>query len=43
MGRLICLSVYLAMVVGGLLTLIPQLLYSPVIAVKFALAAAPLR
>ena len=36
MGRLICLIVYIAMMVGGVLTLILQLVYSPVLSFKFA-------
>jgi hypothetical protein len=36
MGRLICLCIYIAMVVGGVLTLILQLLYSPAVTMKFA-------
>ena len=36
MGRLICLIVYIAMMVGGVLTLILQLVYSPAVSFKFA-------
>jgi hypothetical protein len=36
MGRLLCLIVYIAMMVGGVLTLILQLVYSPVLSFKFA-------
>ena len=36
MGRALVLGVYFAMVVGGVLTLILQLLYSPTISFKFA-------
>jgi hypothetical protein len=35
-GRLLCLIVYIAMMVGGVLTLILQLVYSPVLSFKFA-------
>lgn len=40
MGRLICLIVYIAMMVGGVLTLILQLMYSPVLSFKFAVGSA---
>jgi hypothetical protein len=36
MGRLLCLIVYIAMMVGGVLTLVLQLVYSPVVSFKFA-------
>jgi hypothetical protein len=36
MGRMLVLGVYFAMVVGGVLTLILQLLYSPTISLEFA-------
>ena len=36
MGRLLCLIVYIAMMVGGVLTLILQLVYAPAISFKFA-------
>ncbi len=36
MGRVIFLGIYIAMIVGGILTLILQLLYSPVIYYWFA-------
>ena len=36
MGRLICLIVYTAMMVGGVLTLILQLIYSPSLSFKYA-------
>jgi hypothetical protein len=36
MGRLLCLIVYIAMMVGGVLTLILQLVYSPVLSFKLA-------
>jgi len=35
MGRVLVLGVYIAMVVGGVLTLILQLLYAPAIQPKF--------
>jgi len=35
MGRVVVLGVYIAMIVGGVLTLILQLVYSPAIEVKF--------
>jgi len=40
MVRLLVLGVYIAMVVGGVLTLILQLLYSPAIQLKFVAGSA---
>ncbi len=39
MGRMLVLGVYIAMVVGGVLTLILQLLYAPALSVKFTVGS----
>ena len=40
MGRLVCLIMYIAMLVGGVLTLILQLVYSPVLSLEYAAGSA---
>ena len=39
MGRVAVLGIYIAMIVGGALTLILQLVYSPAIELKFVIGS----